>query len=332
MGQNNEAFDLNERGLQAASHGDPAAAERLYRQSMEAWRKMGPDYRAHLAITEYNLGQSLCAQGRREDALPVVEDALESLRATLGVRHINTISAMNFLAGLELMRGDTTHAEALFREALPVERALYPKDVQLALTLGGLSSVLVRQRKTDEALPQAEEGLTISLAAEGEMSPHTAMAYANVAMVHKWAGRNDRALPLDRKALSIYQHLLGPEHPRIASLLTEIGLLEMEDGKYTLAEHDMLHALEIAERSPGWAFEEWVGESNLGILRFHQGKYDEAARWLSNSVALQEQAGIHEGSDLALTLEELAKVRQKQHRFEDARQLHNRAVLVSTYR
>src|SRR5580658_10093261 len=98
MGQGREGLDLNDRGLAAAGRGDQAAAERLYRQAVEVWRKMGPDYRAHLGITEYNLSQSLCAQGRRSDALPVLEDALQLLRDTVGVRHLNTLSTMNYLA------------------------------------------------------------------------------------------------------------------------------------------------------------------------------------------------------------------------------------------
>lgn len=332
MGQGPEAFDLNERGLAAAGRGDQAGAERLYRQAMDEWRKMGSDYKAHLGTSEYNLGQTLCAEGRRNEALPVLEDSLHLLRESLGVRHIHTLSAMNYLASLQLMMGDAIHADALFHEALPVERDLYPKDGQLALTLGGLSTILVRAGKSVEALPLAEEELSIALQEDGEQSLQAALAYANVAAVHKWAGRYARALPLYRKSLSIYNHVVGPEHPRTASVLTEIGLMEMEDGNYTLAERDMLHALDIAERSPAWTFEQWIAESNLGTLRFKQGKYDDAARRLTRSVTLQEQAGIHTGRDLAFTLEELAKVREKQRRFQDAKQLRDQAVMVSTFR
>jgi tetratricopeptide (TPR) repeat protein len=332
MGQSREAFDLNERGRDAAERGDQVAAERFYRQAMGVWSKMGPDYLPHLATSEYNLGQSLCGQGRRGEALPLIEDALRILRGTLGVRHINTLSAMNYLAAAEAMMGDTARAGALFQEALPVERELYPKDAQLALTLGGISSLLVRENKTAEALPLAEEALTIALAAEGEQSLHGALAYANVATVHKWAGRYDRAMPLYRKSLSIYERLLGPNHPRTAGILMEIGLLEMEDGNYTMAERDMRHGLDVVERLPGLSFEQWIGATNLGILRLKQGKYDEADRLLARSVAMQDEAGIHGGRDLAITLEALAQVREKERRYTDAKQLRDRAATVSSFR
>jgi len=331
MAQSREAFDLNEQALRAAEQGDQAAAERLYHRAIDIWRSLGPDYQAHLGTTEYNLGQTLCALGRRAEALPLVDHGLELLRATLGLRHTNTLHAMNYVAGLRLMLGDAAGAEALFREALPVERELFPKDTQLALTLGGLSSILVRQNKAAEALPLAEEQLRIAIEAAGEQSLDAALAYGNVATVHKWGRRYDLALPLYRKSLSIYEHLVGPEHPRTASVLSEIGLMEMEDGNYTLAERDMKQALDILGRPPGWNVEQWIGETNLGILRFREAKYAEAARWLESSLRLQEEAGIREG-DLAVTLETLAKVREKQRRFDDARQLHERAAMVSAYR
>lgn len=331
LGQSGEALELNEKGLAAANRGDQAGAERLYRQSIAVWRKLGAGYEAHLGTTEFNLGQALCAMGRRTEAKAELEEAVTLLRGSLGVRYLNTLSAINYLGGLELMVGDSARAEALFNEVLPVERALYPKDKQMALTLGGLSSIRIRAGKIAEALPLAEEGLTLALAVDGELSIYGALAYANVAAVHKWAGRYERALPLYRKSLSIYEKLLGPEHPRVASILGEIGLLEMQEGNFTLAERDMQRSLDIVRRPPGWAFEEWIGESNLGTLRYRQGKFNDAARLLAHSLSMQEQAGIHGGLDLAVTLDTLARVREKQRRFEDAKQLRERAVMVSSF-
>lgn len=327
MGQGPEARDWNERGLEAAKRGDAAGAEKLYRQSIQEWRRMGSGYAPHLGITEYNLGQALCAQGRLGDAMPVVEDALKLLRGSLGARHLYTLSVMNYLGSLRLMLGDTEGGAALFREALPLERELYPKDEQLSLTLGGLSSVLVREKHPAEALPLAEESLTLALETSGEQSLASALAYANVASVYKWEQRYDRALPLYRKALSIYERLVGPDHPRTAGIQGEIGLLEMEDGKFTLAERDMQRSLDIAQRS-GWAFEQWIAESNLGMLRYRQGKLEEAAGLLTRSMSKQEQAGIRGGLDMAVTIDTLAKVREKQRRFDEARELREREATV----
>jgi hypothetical protein len=68
------------------------------------------------------------------------------------------------------------------------------------------------------------------------------------------------------------------------------------------------------------------------MLRFRQARYTEAARWLESSLRLQEQAGMHEGIELTITLETLAKVREKQRRFDDAQQSRDRAAMGSAYR
>ena len=45
----------------------------------------------------------------------------------------------------------------------------------------------------------------------------TALAYTSVAEAHRFAGAPERALPLYRKARSLYEKALGPEHPRVAA-------------------------------------------------------------------------------------------------------------------
>src|SRR6201999_3310849 len=123
---------------------------------------------------------------------------------------------------------------------------------------------------------------------EGETSVDTALAYSNIAEVHRIAGRYDRALPLYRKSRAIYTKILGDQHPRVAALLSQEGLILMIQGKLGLADESMQHALEAVSKScPECASELWVCESNLGLLRFRQGKLDEADRLLSAALELQ---------------------------------------------
>ena len=78
--------------------------------------------------------------------------------------------------------------------------------------------------------------MTIALKADGDNGLDAALAYSNVAEAHRMAGRPERALPLYKKARAIYERVLGPDHPRVASVLSQEGLILMEDGKLSLAE------------------------------------------------------------------------------------------------
>jgi tetratricopeptide (TPR) repeat protein len=324
--------EWNDRGLEAAKRGAHAEAEDLYRQAIEGWKAKGPEFDAHLATTLLNLGQSYCAQGKRREASILFEESLVKYRRIFGVRNEWTLTAMNLLGAVYLMLGDSSRAAPLFEEALPLEREVLPANVQLARSLQGLATINLNAHNLDAALAQAEEALKVALAAEGEKSMDAAMAYATAAEVHRISHRYDRALPLYRKSRAIYETLLGPEHPRVASLLSQEGLILMTDGKYGLAEKDMVRSLEIVKKAcPGCTYELWVGECNLGLLRYKQKRYAEADVLLSHSLEIQEKYTPHPGPDMVGTIQALAATREKLRRFEDARRLSQRATMLMSY-
>jgi tetratricopeptide (TPR) repeat protein len=330
---NNSATEWNDRGLSASARGDHAEAERLFNIAIERWKSQGPGFEPHLGITQLNLGQTYSALAKRAESAKIFEEALGRLRRSLGVRSEWTLTAMNLLGAADLMLGEGARAEPLFTEALPVEREFFPKSFMLARTLEGLATINVNANKLDVALAQAEEALPLAIASEGEESLDAGLAYATVAEVYRVSRRNERALPLYRKARAIYEKILGPEHTRVASILSQEGLILMADRKYALAEKGMVRALDIVKKScPECVYELWVGESNLGLLRLRQKRYADADKLLSHSLALQEKYIPHPGQDMAGTLQALAIAREKLRRFDDAARLNQRADMLKSYR
>jgi tetratricopeptide (TPR) repeat protein len=231
------------------------------------------------------------------------------------------------------MLGEDQRAKAVFEEALAVERRLYPADVQLSRSLAGLSLLRLRAGAIDEALPLAEEALAVALKSEGDNTLDAALVYSNVAECHRMAGRSARALPLYRKARSLYEQILGPGHPRVASILSQEGLILMEDGKLSMAEKLMTRSLDIlAKACPDCVFERTVAETNLGLLRMKQERYEEADRLLAHVVSLMEDHWGKPGPMLAATLHSLAQVREKERRHDEATRLQKRADLILSYR
>jgi len=331
--QDQQAFDLNTRGLDAMSHGDNVEAVGLLEAAINLWRGLGPTYEAHLATTQANLAQALSAQGKRREAVNTYEVSLAGFRHSLGGENLNSVTVQNLLGANLLMLGEDSRAAALLDEAASIERRLYPNDVQLARSLAGQSLLCLRARRIQDALPLAEEAMRIVLKAEGDSGLDAALAYSDVAEVHRMAGRPERALPLYKKALALYEQVLGRNHPRIASILSQEGLILMDEGKLSLAEKAMTQSLDILKKvCPGCTFEMTVSESNLGLLRMKQGKYQEADRLLNHVVELQEQYGPRPGPQMAGTLRLLAKLREKEQRHEDASQLQKRADLIMAFR
>jgi tetratricopeptide (TPR) repeat protein len=327
------AFQLNDRGLAAAERRDYETAKKYYQEAIAIWEKAGPQYETHQAIVKMNLAQVYGAEGRRMECAATLEESLAAFRRTLGIRNLQTLTAVNILGGIEMMVGNQARARQLFEEALPIERELYPQDTQLARTLGGLAALHMREGRPEQAIPLAEEALTLTTKAEGENSLDVALAYANIAEGHRVLGRLDRALPLFRKSRVLYERLLGADHPRVSSVMTQEGLILLQEGKLGMAEETLEHALAIVEKScPDCKLERVAAENNLALLRIRQGKLDEADRLLSSVLELQEKSPEVPKSEIAVALQSLSAVRKREKRFEDAERLQRRAEVLLSYR
>jgi tetratricopeptide (TPR) repeat protein len=323
----------NELGLAAVDRGDTAEAERLFRQAIDGWLSMGPQFDAHRGTGLVNLGQALCSKGDRHEGAVAFEEALGLYRKTIGVENELALAAANLLASARLMLGESAKAEVLLSEIVVIERAKFPKSVQLARTLAGFTIMYTNRGRPDLGIPMIDEALRIAIAADGEINPDVALEYTVAAEAHRVAKHYDQALPLYRKARFIYSKFLDPEHPRIASILGQEGLILMMDNKLALADKNMTQALEIVrKRCPGCIIEQWVAESNLGMLRYKQKRYAEADQLLSHALDLQERDSPRPGPDLVSTIQALAMVRQKLNRPEDATRLNQRATMLMSLR
>jgi tetratricopeptide (TPR) repeat protein len=333
MAAQDPGLDWNQRGLEASERGAYAEAESLFAKASERWVSLGVKYEAHLGTTRLNQAQAVCSQGRRAECAKLFEESLALFRRSVGPHDERTLTAMNLLGGIYSMLGQYDRAEPMFQQALEVERKFAPNGVQLGRSLGGLAAMRTHEGKLEEALPLAEEALAVVLKTAGETSLDAALAYANVAEIHREAHRPDRALPLYRKSRALYAQLLSPQHPRVASVLSQEALILMAEGKVSLAERDMKRCLEMLEAScPNCVFEKWVAETNFGLLRMRQGKYAQADVLFTHVLELQEKYLQRPGPELAATLQLLSAVRQKQRRFDDAARLSKRADLILSYR
>jgi hypothetical protein len=328
-----KAQSLNAQGNRFTEVGKYADALQVYGESLEIWRSFGPGYEGHVAGTLLNYAMALCGNGQRPAAAKILEEALALHRKSLGPNHHRTLTNMNLLISNYLMLSDLAKAEALLAVALPIGRQYFPVDIQTARSLEAKSNLLIKDNRAAEALPLSEEALTLAIQSTGEESVDTALAYTSVAEAHRYLGAPERALPLYRKARMLYEKALGPEHPRVATLLSQEGLLLMNEGKLNMAEKAMLQCLSALRKScPGCGVEIALAENNLGLLRLKQKRYSEANEALTAAVELREKFAAQPGPELADALQSLAIAREKLKLFDDATRLNNRAQMLRGYR
>jgi tetratricopeptide (TPR) repeat protein len=311
--QPQQALNLNQQGLDAAARRDFDNAERSYRSAVELYRSLGKSYEPHLSITLFNLAETICGEGRWLESADVFRESLALSRSAIGPKSLRTTAALNALGNIEMMLGDFTGAEARFTEAVAIGRELYARDLQLAYSLAGFSSLRLRQGKPGEGLPYAEEALRLIADADPREGLDSALMYQNVGRIHRALGESGRALPLLRKARAIYERVNAVADPRYATALSDEGLALMDEGKLGSANADMSRAIRLLEPCAGCGFELAIARNNLGLLRFRQKKYAEAGDLLRRALEEEQRYSPADAVQIGKTKSALEQAKSALH-------------------
>jgi len=133
-----------------------------------------------------------------------------------------------------------------------------------------------------------------------------------------------------RRAISIGEKTLGPEHPNLATALNNLASVYDDQGKYEEAELLLQRAITIGEKTlgpehPGLA----IRLNNLAELYRKQRKYEEAELLLQRAIAIGEKPLGLEHPNLAIALNNLSNLYQDQGKYEEAEPLLQRAFTIT---
>ena len=139
----------------------------------------------------------------------------------------------------------------------------------------------------------------------------------------------DLAESLFQRALTIAEQQFGPQHLQVASPLTSLGELSVEQGKYEQAERFFQRALHIRELTlsphhPQIA----MTLGYLGIVCKQQGKYEQAELLWQRALSSREQALGPHHPRVATLLNNLGNLYLEQGRYELAESLYQRALSI----
>lgn len=128
------------------------------------------------------------------------------------------------------------------------------------------------------------------------------------------------------EALRIMRKVRGAEHPDVAAILNNLGVLNRMHGQYAEAEHYLGQALSIKERAHGPLHPDVaLTVTNLAQLHVARGDYRTAASLFERSVGIYEKTAGLDDPRLARTLEAYAAVLRTMERDREADRLQQRA-------
>jgi serine/threonine protein kinase/Tfp pilus assembly protein PilF len=147
--------------------------------------------------------------------------------------------------------------------------------------------------------------------------------------VYESLGLYDPAQALLEKALDTRTKTLGPDHPDVATTLSDLGTVAWRKGDFAKAKALQEQALAIREKRFGRDSEEVASSlHNLGTLNWNQGNYGEARRLLERALAIREKILGPEHADVATTLNSLGGIAYKEGELKKAGEIWERTLAI----
>ncbi|HEY2511155.1 MAG TPA: serine/threonine-protein kinase [Polyangiaceae bacterium] len=184
-------------------------------------------------------------------------------------------------------RGDYPVADERFDHAGAwVERA--PNDDALRATLlHQRGRRLTDDGKYDEAREVEKKALALF---EKAKSDEVLDALNGLGVAADLQGKYDEAKGYYQRVLEGYEHLLGPDHPKVANELNNLGLMAADQGKWDESVAALSRALAVRERASGPEHPEVAAAlSNLAMVYDGMDRYADALPLAERAVAICEK-------------------------------------------
>jgi serine/threonine-protein kinase len=253
-----------------------------------------------------NLGLTLLAAGRGDQALEHLRNAVDISERALGPNHPWLSTSLNNLALAYSELGDYGEAIAIGERALGIAREhLGERHPTVALFLHNLGDAHTSNRELDLGRALNERALAIWRDTLGPDHNDVAMAHNGIATACYDARDFACAGEQLERAVAIWRGHLGDEHPSVGTGLTNLGMVRMNQGD-TDAAADMLgQALALRERALGPGHPD-VAHTAMGFarVRSQQGRHDEAIALARRAIAIHEahDGPIHARTRVALQI------------------------------
>jgi len=231
--------------------------------------------------------------------------------------------------GTELYeRRDFPAAEKFFVKALALAEAA-DAPVERLSALRWLAMACEAQGKRDVAVRYLEQVVQHLEMERGPDDHELGVAYSDLARLHVKHRDFEEAKRLHGLALALYQRTLGTEHPRVAGVLCNLGVVAHVEGDLPRAELLYRQAVEILERVPKARYPDLaICYSNQCSLYTAQGKYDDAEACITQAISIAENEPDALAGDRVRYLEEYESLLHATGREDKAQELRSRVAAL----
>jgi eukaryotic-like serine/threonine-protein kinase len=280
---------LRVRGDLLTQTGDFAAAEQLFRRSLEIRREHLGEFHVEVAATLDHLAEALRRSGEYEQAEPLFREALQMRRLLLGDEHPSVATALNNLGLLLIDTGHYDEAERVLRQSLEMRlRLLGDEHPSVVQSLNNLALALRSKGDPWAAEPLARRTLEMRRTLFGDRHPAVARAMNNLGILLRSTAEYGEAESMLRQALELRRDLLGADHPSSIRTQHNLGTLLRYRGEFDEAERLLVDALSLRRTVLGEDHPDVASTLHqLGLLRRDRGETAAAESYLRRSLDLR---------------------------------------------
>jgi serine/threonine-protein kinase len=277
------------------------------------------------------IGELYLAIGAYDRAEPLLADALELRRRTVGAERLDVAESLHHLAAVAYEKGDHAGSETMYREALQLRRGLLgAKSLKAAASMAGLGRALVARGKFAEAEPLVRDALELR---RSQLEPgHKDIADSLLHGLGRLLGQQGKfaeAADVYRQGLAICRKLYGEENSFVAAGLNNLAVMLKELGDYPGAEALFRKSLAMRRKLLGAEHPDVAASlANLASLLQDKHEYAEAENCYRQALLLRRKLFGENHVRLAATMNNLGTLLAARGDYAGSESLHRQALAI----
>jgi hypothetical protein len=266
----------------------------------------------------YDLRKGNGAEGAKLSAR-----AMKTRKKYLGPEHEKTLSSMNMVGLIHLLRGRWKEAEELFVQVMETRKRVLGAEHPSTLTsMANLASTYRNQgrwKEAEELFVQVTETIKRVLGVE---HPDTLTSMGNLASTYWNQGRWKEAEELDVQVMEMRKRVLGAEHPDTLTSMGNLASTYRNQGRWKEAEELDMQVTETIKRVLGVEHPDTLTSmANLASTYWNQGRWKEAEELKVQVMETRKRVLGAEHPDTLTSMGNLASTYRNQGRWKEAEEL-----------
>ena len=271
-------------------------------------------------------------QGKEVTARELLDQASRRISGDLNQQPDVRVRLLEAIGRAYRRQGQYDRAVVYLEDSVRLRKdSATPNTSNLAVTLTELAMTLVELGRFEESERSFNEAVAILREHGEERTPVAVDLLSGLGQMELQRGNPDRAQEFLERSASLSIELFGPQHPDVASVLSNLMSIrlwknDLAGAEKLAREAENIYRLSVPELHPDRVMAQYL----LGDILARRGKTDEAAMLLEQALGAQRILYGDASPRTAATMDALVLTRQAQNRLADAEKLGREALAAGT--